>query len=169
MSYVISTPEMMSSAATDFAAIGANVSAAHMVAAAPTVAVIPAAADEVSAGVAHLFSQHAANYQALAGQAAAFQEQFMQHLTAGAFSYADIEAALASLLQGANGFVSFIATSSPQQLIEDLVFPLISPIFNNPELLFPLLVILGAPPFLAAITFLLLFIYVAGVLNQYGL
>jgi PE family len=168
MSYVIATPEMMTSAATDLAAIGANVSAAHMVAAAPTVAVIPAAADEVSAGVAQLFSQHAANYQALAGQAAAFQQQFVQHLTAGAFSYAGIEAALASLLQGANGVVSVIATSSPQQLIEDIVFPLLSPIFNNPDLLFPLLVILGAPPFLATITFLLLYIYVSRVLNQYG-
>ncbi|SPM31737.1 PE family protein [Mycobacterium terramassiliense] len=169
MSYVIATPELMTSAATDLAAAGANVNAAHMVAAAPTVAVIPAAADEVSASVAQLFSQHAANYQGLAGQAAAFQEQFVQHLTAGAFSYADVEATLASLLQGANGVVSVIATSSPQQLIEDLVFPLISPIFNNPELVFPLLVILGAPPFLAAITFLLLYIYVAGLLNQYGL
>jgi hypothetical protein len=34
-----------------------------MVAAAPTVAVVPAAADEVSASIAHLFSQHAAGYQ----------------------------------------------------------------------------------------------------------
>jgi CO dehydrogenase/acetyl-CoA synthase alpha subunit len=42
---------------------GSNVSAAHMAAAAPTVAVIPAAADEVSASIANLISQHAANYQ----------------------------------------------------------------------------------------------------------
>ena len=34
---------------------------------------------EVSASVARLFSQHAADYQALAGQAAAFQEQFVQN------------------------------------------------------------------------------------------
>src|SRR5215472_14925620 len=104
MSYVIADPEVMTSAATDLAAIGANVNAAHMVAAARTTAVIPAAADEVSASIAHLFSQHAASYQALAGQAAAFQEQFAQHLTAGAFSYADIEAAIASLLQNLNEF-----------------------------------------------------------------
>jgi hypothetical protein len=109
MSYVIAAPEMMTSAAADLATIGSNVNAAHMAAAARTVAVIPGAADEVSTGIAHLFSQHAANYQALAGQAAAFQEQFVQHLTAGAFSYAGIEAQLASFLQNANGFVSFIA------------------------------------------------------------
>jgi hypothetical protein len=61
--------------------------------------VIPAAADEVSASIAHLFSQHAAGYQALAGQAAAFQEQFVQHLTASAGSYAATEAANVALLQ----------------------------------------------------------------------
>lgn len=54
MSYVIAAPEMMTAAASDLAAIGSNVSAAHMVTAAPTVAVTPAAADEVSAGIAHL-------------------------------------------------------------------------------------------------------------------
>jgi Flp pilus assembly protein TadG len=92
MAYVIAAPEMMTSAASDLAAIGSNVSAAHMVAAARTTSVIPAAADEVSAGIAQLFSQHAANYQALAAQAAAFNDQFVQHLTAGAFSYASTEA-----------------------------------------------------------------------------
>jgi len=102
MSFVIAAPEMMTAAATDLATIGSNVSAAHMAAAAPTVAVIPAAADEVSASIAHLFSAHAQEYQALAAQAAAFNDQFVQHLTAGAFSYAGIEAALASFLQDVN-------------------------------------------------------------------
>jgi hypothetical protein len=99
MAYVIAAPEMMTAAAGDLANIASNVNAAHLVAAAPTVAVIPAAADEVSTGIAHLFSQHAANYQALAGQAAAFNDQFVQHLTAGAFSYANIEAAIAAALR----------------------------------------------------------------------
>ena len=64
MSYVLAAPEMMTSAATDLAAISSNVDAAHMAAAASTLSVIPAAADEVSASIARLFSQHAANYQA---------------------------------------------------------------------------------------------------------
>ena len=34
----------------------------------------------------------------MAGQAAVFQEQFVQNLTAGAFSYASIEAAITSFL-----------------------------------------------------------------------
>jgi hypothetical protein len=99
MAYVIAAPEMMAAAAADLAAIGSNVNAAHLVAAAPTVAVIPAAADEVSAGIAQVFSQHAASYQSLAGQAAAFQEQFAQNLKAGAFSYTSAEATSAGFLR----------------------------------------------------------------------
>ena len=77
MSYVIADPEMMTSAASDSATIGSNVSAAHMAAAARTTAVLPAAADEVSTGIAQLFSAHAANYQATAANAAAFNDQFV--------------------------------------------------------------------------------------------
>ena len=57
MSYVIAAPEMMTSAATDLATIGSDLSAAHTAATAPTLALIPAAADEVSASIAHLFSR----------------------------------------------------------------------------------------------------------------
>jgi hypothetical protein len=99
MSYVIAAPEIMTSAATDLATIGSNVSAAHMAAAAPTLAVLPAAADEVSASIAHLFSQHAKDYQAVARQAAAFHQQFTQKLTASASSYASTEAANTSSLR----------------------------------------------------------------------
>ena len=102
MSSVIAAPDLIATAATDLAAIGSTVSAAHMTAAAPTVAVIPAAADEVSAGIAHVFSVHAQDYQGLAGQAAAFHEQFVQHLTASARSYASAEAANAAVLQPSN-------------------------------------------------------------------
>ena len=59
----------------------------------------PAAADEVSASIAHLFSAHAQDYQALATKAAAFHDQFAHTLAMGAFSYASVEATLASLLQ----------------------------------------------------------------------
>ena len=62
MSFVIAAPEIMTSAATDLATIGSNLSAAHTAAAAPTLVVLPAAADEVSASIAQLFSQHAADY-----------------------------------------------------------------------------------------------------------
>jgi len=98
MSCVIAVPQMMTSAASDLATIGSNVSAAHLVAAAPTLAVIPAAADEVSASIAHLFSAHAQDYQALAGQAAAFHHQFVQNLTGGAASYVSAESGIAATL-----------------------------------------------------------------------
>jgi len=129
MSYVIAHPEMMTSAASDLAAIASNVNAAHIMAAAPTTAVIPAAADEVSTSIAHLFSQHAASYQAMAGQAAAFNNQFVQHLTAGAGSYASAESTLASLLQDlqnliwiVGGFVSSIPTTPPEDLFVEVLF-----------------------------------------------
>jgi hypothetical protein len=100
MSYVIAAPETITSAATDLATIGSNVSAAHMAAAAPTLALLPAAADEVSGSIAQLFSQHAADYQAMAAQAAAFNEGFVQNLTASAGSYASAETAIISYLNG---------------------------------------------------------------------
>jgi len=59
MSYVLATPEIIATAATDVAAVGSTLSAEHMAAAGSTVALIPAAADEVSVSIAHLFSRHA--------------------------------------------------------------------------------------------------------------
>ena len=116
MSYVIAAPEMMTTAATDLAAIGSNVSAAHMVAAARTTSVIPAAADEVSASIAHLFSQHAQDYHAVAAQAAAVQQQFVQNLKTSALSYASVEDAIASFLQGLITSAGSFVNSLNQQL-----------------------------------------------------
>lgn len=114
MSNVIAVPEVIASAATDIAAIGANLSAAHTAAAVSTRTVRPAAADEVSVGIADFFSRHADDYQARAGQAAAFQEQFVQHLSAGAGSYAAAEAAnaavLAPLAASAGSITTAVAT-----------------------------------------------------------
>ncbi len=93
MSYVTAAPDVMTSVATDLAGIGSTLSATRLAAAAKTVAVVPAAADEVSAGVAHLFSHYAEDYHALAGRAAVFHEQFAQRLNAGAGSYAAAEGA----------------------------------------------------------------------------
>jgi hypothetical protein len=98
LSYVMVAPEMMAAAATDLAGISSALGEAHTAAAAPTVALVPAAADEVSAGVAHLFSRYAEDFQGLAGKATAFHEQFAQQLTAGAHSYASAEAVNVSYL-----------------------------------------------------------------------
>ena len=98
MSFVIAAPETMTAAATDLATIGSNLSAAHAAAAPATVAVLPAAADDVSTGIAQLFSQHAQDCQALARQAAVFHELCVENLKTCAGWYASCEGAIASCL-----------------------------------------------------------------------
>lgn len=116
MSSVIAVPGVMTSAATDLATITSNLNAAHLMAAPPTLAVLPAAADEISTGVAHLFSRYAEDYQRLARKAADFQEQFAQQLTAGAGAYAGAEAANTALLQPFGDIAGSIGTVGSQLL-----------------------------------------------------
>jgi PE family len=61
MSFVITAPALVDSAATDLAGIGSNVNAANAAAATQTTAVLAAGADEVSQGIATLFGSHAAD------------------------------------------------------------------------------------------------------------
>ena len=58
MSYVVVPPEMVAAAATDLANIGSSLSEASAAAAAPTMGVLAAGADEVSAAIAALFTAH---------------------------------------------------------------------------------------------------------------
>jgi len=99
MSFVAAAPEIMTSAAKDLADIGSALTAANRAAVTQTTGVLSAAEDEVSAAIAALFSAHGQGFQALSAQAAAFHDQFVQALTAGAGSYVGAEAANASLLQ----------------------------------------------------------------------
>jgi PE family len=92
-------PEMMTSAATDLAAISSDLKAAHLTAARSTTELVPAAADEVSSGIAHLFSQYGGSFQALAGKVAAFHDQFVANLKTGAAGYASTEAAAVTSLR----------------------------------------------------------------------
>ena len=98
MSYLIATPDMLTTAAADVAAIGSSLSVANAAAAAHTAGVLAAAEDEVSAAIALLFSSHARDYQALSAQAAAFHDQFVQALNNAGGAYAATEAASASPL-----------------------------------------------------------------------
>jgi len=109
MSYVLASPDLIAAAAADVAALGSTVNAAHMAAAASTVAVVPAASDEVSTGVAQLFSGVGQEFHHLAGQAAAFNAQFVQHMTAGAGSYAATEmASVTSMMPSVGSYVDVI-------------------------------------------------------------
>src|SRR5262249_35904415 len=80
-------------AAVDLANIGSTLSSANVAAATPTSSVLAAGADEVSATIAALFSEHAQAYQTLSVQAALFHERFVRVLNGGAAAYARAEAA----------------------------------------------------------------------------
>jgi hypothetical protein len=112
MSYVIAAPEMLAAAAGDLATIDSSLSVAHTAAAASTVALVPAAADEVSLSTAHLFSRCAEDYQAVARQAAAFHEQLIRTFNASARSYARTEAANASSLPSLDARAGSYASAS---------------------------------------------------------
>jgi hypothetical protein len=133
MSFAIAAPEMMTAAATDLAAIGSTLDAAHQAATIPTVTLVPAAADEVSVGVAHLFSAQAQQFQGLAGKAAAFHDQFVQTLKTSAGSYSATEAAAAASLQPAAA--SLAPAAGPLNLVSQLL--------ADPELIPVVLLVLG--------------------------
>lgn len=101
MSAVVAVPDQLTQAATQVATIGHTLDAATRTTATSTQALLPAAADEVSAAVAHQFSRFGQDYQSAAKQASAYSQQFVQHLTTAADSYATAEAVNASLLQPA--------------------------------------------------------------------
>jgi PE family len=98
MADVVADPAMMTAAASDLATIGSDLNAAHLVAAARTTSVIPAAADEVSTSIANLMSTHALDFQAMAQSASAFHQQFTHNINAAAASYSSAESAAATKL-----------------------------------------------------------------------
>ncbi|OBI14057.1 hypothetical protein A5712_03770 [Mycobacterium sp. E2327] len=99
MTFLIAAPATVAAAATELAGIGSTLTAAHALAAAGTTAVLPAAADEVSAAIASLFSGYGRSYQSLNARAATFSQRFVQALNGAATAYAAAEAANASPLQ----------------------------------------------------------------------
>jgi PE family len=96
MSFVTAQWPMLASAATALRAIGSEMTAGNMAAAAPTTGVVPAAADEVSALTAAQFAAHAQMYQAIGAQATAIHELFVNTLGTSAGSYAATEVANAA-------------------------------------------------------------------------
>jgi hypothetical protein len=78
------------------AGIGSATAAHNAAAAIPTGGVIPAAADQVSALAGAPLAAHAGRYQAVAAQAAAIHQMFVNTLSASAASYTVTEAANAA-------------------------------------------------------------------------
>lgn len=93
MSFVTAQPEALSAAAADLAGIGTTMSAQNAAAAAPTIGVVPAAADQVSALTAAQFAVHAQMYQTISAHAEAIHQLFVNTLGTSATSYALTEAA----------------------------------------------------------------------------
>jgi hypothetical protein len=115
MSYVLAAPELVESAAQNLAGINSALGQATTAAAGPTTSVLAAGADEVSAAIAQLFGAHGREFQAISAQAAAFHDEFVGLLNAGAGAYASAEAAGTQAL-GGPGLAGFAdAVASPYQ------------------------------------------------------
>jgi PE family len=93
MSFVTAAPDLVEAAAQDLAGIRSSLMEASASVAAPTTGVVPAAADEVSAGVAALFGNFGKEFQAVSAQAQAFHAEFVNAMNAGAAAYVSTEAA----------------------------------------------------------------------------
>jgi hypothetical protein len=121
MSFLIATPEIVSTAATDLSGVASTLGAANSAAAASITEVLPAAFDEVSTGIAALLGAHGQAYQAVSAQAAAFHQEFVKLLGAGANAYATAEANVGQTLTGgATGAVAADSELSVLQRIEQL-------------------------------------------------
>ncbi len=117
MSFLHAAPEALQAAASDIAGIGSEISSANAAASLPTTGVVAAAADQVSAQVAALFSSHAQGYQQLSAQVSTFHEKFVQALGSSAASYTNAESSAAQTLAN--------AVNAPAQQL--LGHPLIGP------------------------------------------
>ncbi|OIN81602.1 PE family protein [Mycobacterium malmoense] len=102
MSFVITTPEIVASAAGNLAGIGTTLGQAIAVASGPTTDVAAGAADEVSTAVSRLFSAYGQQFQAFGARAAAFHDDFVRLLNGSVSAYLGAESAntAASILGG---------------------------------------------------------------------
>lgn len=104
MSFVLVAPEALATAASNVADMGSTIKSAT--AAAHTNTLAAAAADEVSTQIAALFSAHGLEFQQVSAQAAAFHEQFVQTLTAGANAYTAAETSTTQTLSSSGAGAS---------------------------------------------------------------
>jgi PPE-repeat protein len=93
MSFVTTKPEALDYAAGKLEGIGTSLAAQNGAAAASTVSVAPAAADEVSALQATQFSAYGNLYQQVSAEATAINQAFVQMLGLSGDSYGTTEAA----------------------------------------------------------------------------
>jgi len=121
LTYVLTQPQVMATAATDVAAIGTTINQATAAAEGKTTGMVAAAADEVSSAITTLFNAYARESQAIMGRAAAFHTEFARALAAGGNAYAGAEAAslgplgastTSPVLVPADSYVTFVMDGS---------------------------------------------------------
>jgi len=93
MSFISVAPDVMTAASANLANIGSSLRAAHAEAVAQTTAIAAPGADEVSAAITSFFGRAGNEFQALGVQAAAYHDNFVGALNAGAGQYVSAEAA----------------------------------------------------------------------------
>ncbi len=145
--------QAVAAAAAEAAGLGAAISEANATAAGPTSGAPAAAADEVSAATATLFSSYARQFQAAIGRAGAFHREFARLLAAAGTAYVATEAAAASSIANSPApvAISLIMTGTgtstpPLQYLNEVYSRYISPSFTTvnvqglttPEQLYPL-------------------------------
>ncbi len=96
MSFLTTLPEALLAAAAQLSGLGTSFEAQSSAVAAPTTALAPAAADEISALQSQLFSTYGTLYQQISAQATAIQQQIASTLGLNGGSYSNAEATNAS-------------------------------------------------------------------------
>jgi hypothetical protein len=119
VTFVFAEPQAMATASSDLAAIGSSLSDANAAATASTISVLAAAADEVSAAIAAVFSGRGQGFQALSAQAAAFHEQFVQALTSACNAYDGVDSRLSNELHGVEATEQTIVGDVETQVATD--------------------------------------------------
>ncbi|OBI85369.1 PE family protein [Mycobacterium sp. 1245805.9] len=114
MYFLTTQPEALTYAAGKLQTLGSAMADESVAAAAPTTGVVPAAADEISALQATIFTAYGTLYQSINAQATAIHEMFVNTLGASAGSYGATESAnsIATASQQVSGLFSAAANTA---------------------------------------------------------
>lgn len=121
MSFVIATPDVLTAAATDLAAIDSALDAAGTAVADRTTSILAAGADEVSTAISAMFSDFGQGYQEVGRQATLFYDRFVRTLNLAGNAYTVAEAANAYSVQQLLRSLPAPAASTPVQGLLDIL------------------------------------------------
>ncbi|OBK18245.1 PE family protein [Mycobacterium asiaticum] len=96
MSFVVTTPEWVTTAAEKLASVGSTLEQATAAAASPTTGLAAAAADEVSVAVSNMFADFGQQFQVVSARSAAFHAEFVRLMSGSAAAYVGAEIANAT-------------------------------------------------------------------------